>query len=67
MEQLKSLVKSRARLKSNIKRVLAWAEQTEIATHTEIVTRIDLPRQVEAPKTSAPAEARETSGRSFFL
>jgi len=42
MEQLKSLVKSRARLKANITRVLAWAEQTEIATHTEIVTRIDL-------------------------
>jgi len=28
MEQLKSLVKSRVRLKSNITRVLEWAEQT---------------------------------------
>jgi len=46
MEQIKSLVKSRARLKSNITRVLAWAEQTEIATHTEITTRIDLLNEV---------------------
>jgi len=46
MEQLKSLVKSRARLKSNITRVLAWAEQTEISTHTEIVTLIDLLNEV---------------------
>jgi len=46
MEQLKSLVKSRARLKSNITRVLAWAEQTKIATHIEIVTRIDILNEV---------------------
>ncbi|XP_070853475.1 uncharacterized protein [Drosophila suzukii] len=46
MEQLKSLVKSRARLKANITRVLAWAEHTEIATHTEITTRIDLLNEV---------------------
>jgi len=46
MEQLKSLVKSRARLKSNITRVLAWAEQKEIATDTEIVTRIELLNKV---------------------
>jgi len=46
MEQLKSLVKSRARLKFNITPVLAWDEQTELATHTEIVTRIELLNEV---------------------
>jgi len=39
-------VNSHARLKSNITRVLAWAEQTEIGTHTEIVTRVYLLNEV---------------------
>jgi len=46
MEQLKSLVKSRPTLKSNITRVLEWAEQTKIATHTKIVTRTELLNEV---------------------
>ncbi|KAH8256293.1 hypothetical protein KR032_004133, partial [Drosophila birchii] len=46
MEQLKAFVKGRARLKANITRCLAWAEQSEPPTQAEITTRIQLLHEV---------------------